>query len=660
MAQKIAESDVEAQSNHLGSILTPRVSPVPFTMDGLSRTTSRTTSRTSRTAVSEDTENERVDSRVRMSYVEPDDKTNSHHMVETSKSNSPDDMSPPDDGNTAIEETYRKSSGTRIILLLSSVFASSFLVGLDRNILSTAIPKITDEFNSTNDVGWYSSAFTLTCCASQLLVGKFYTFYSVKTVYLISVLLLEVGSAVSGSAASSIALIIGRAIAGLGASGIYAGCVVCIMYTIPLEKRPILQSLSMAIVSIASIAGPLIGGSLTSKVSWRWCFYINLPLGGTVVIVMFFCMKMPDREETKLHWKEKIMSLDLLGTPVMMAWVICLLLALAWGGQTMAWSSAVIIVLFVLTGVFLCAFIAIQALTPKTATIAPRILKQRSVISSCWTAIFYGGTQTVIATYIPMWFQTINSDTAITSGVRMLPTIIAAIVASILFGFLVQKIGYYTPFAIFGSCLTSIGAGLLTTVYVSMKEPNWIGYQILLGFGQGLCSSAPNLAVQAVLPTKDVPLGSSLVIFVQLLGSTVFASAGENIFYSQLISHLTRVPGFTKGMATSSGATTLIDVLPVNSRPQALTGYNEALRSVFYCMLALACLTILGTVTMEWKSILKKPAKSPAAPEEGQAEEQGETDGIEGVEIRLRPHPRTDRVMLSVATSVLSDSAVIA
>lgn len=152
------------------------------------------------------------------------------------------------------------------VLIMAALYCAVFLVTLDQNIISTAIPRITDEFNSIDDIGWYGSAYFLTMCSFQLLMGKVYKYYPAKPLFLGGVLIFEIGSAVCGSAPNSNALIVGRAIQGLGASGLFSGAFVIMFHTLPLQQRPIYMGIFGAIFALASVVGPLVGGTFTDKV----------------------------------------------------------------------------------------------------------------------------------------------------------------------------------------------------------------------------------------------------------------------------------------------------------------------------------------------------------------------------------------------------------
>lgn len=514
----------------------------------------------------------------------------------------------PLDATRTREDGTEYPTGVKLGLISLALCLSVFLTALDNSIIATAIPSITDAFHSLPDVGWYGSAYLLTTAALQLLFGKFYTFLSIKWVYLTAIFIFEVGSLICGVAQNSVTLIIGRAVAGLGAAGLFAGALLILAHSVPLAKRPLYTGMIGGIYGVASVAGPLLGGVFTDKVSWRWCFYINLPVGAvTILVIALFFPDPVQQKPPQETWAERIRRFDPLGTLIFIPAVVSLLLALQWGGTTYAWSNARIIGLFVVFGVLIVVFLGIQIWQQENATVPPRIFRNRTVMAGSFFAFAIGSAFFLFVYYIPIWFQSVQGVSAVNSGIRNLPMLLSVVVASLIAGGLITAFGYYTPFMIVGTVLAAVGGGLLTTWKPDTPSSVWIGYQILFGAGVGLALQQPLIAVQTVLDIKDVPIGTSVIAFMQTLGGALFVSVGNNVFNNKLVEELVHnLPGTNPKDVLNAGTTNLRSALPAEIVPGVILSYNNALTTSFLVATALAAIAIIGAVFMEWKSVKGK------------------------------------------------------
>jgi MFS family permease len=488
-----------------------------------------------------------------------------------------------------------------------SVFQVPFLtIAQDRIIISTAIPKITDQFNSIKDIGWYGSSYVLASCVVQLPFGRLYSYYNTKTIFLSSVLVFEAGSALCGAAPNSHSFIVGRALAGAASAGVMSGVIVIMIPLVPLEKRPILQGLLGAIFGVSSVIGPLIGGAFTNNVhlTWRWCFYINLPIGAVSILIIIFFLHPPARPKSDAKLVDKVKRMDPVGNILFAPAIISLLLALQWGGVDYSWHDARIIALLVLFSVLIVGWIASQALNQQNGTVPPRILFQRSIIAGFTFSTCIGGVMLCFAYYMSIWFQAVEGVDALTSGIRTLPFILALVAASIVTGGLVSRIGYYTPFVIICACFMAVGAGLLTTLQITSSRSQWVGYQFLLGFGMGLGMQQTGMAAQVVLKPDDVPVGVSLGFVGQSLGGAIFVCAAQNVFLSSLVKDLSAVlPVALADRLSGIGATDFRQLVPANFLTQVLVAYNKAITTTFYVGLAAACFSIVPACLFEWKTV---------------------------------------------------------
>ncbi|OBT61197.1 hypothetical protein VE03_08683 [Pseudogymnoascus sp. 23342-1-I1] len=509
------------------------------------------------------------------------------------------------------EDIVEYPSVHKRILIMTALLLSIFLVTLDQNIISTAIPRITDEFHSLDDIGWYGSAYLLTTCSFQLLMGRIYKFYPAKPVFLIGIILFEVGSAICGAAPNSNSFIVGRAIAGTGTSGMFSGLMVIMSYTIPLEHRPMFQGVFGAVFAVGSVIGPLVGGTFTDKVTWRWCFYLNLPIGAVAIIVAIFILHIPNQklEKQASGWLARLEQLDPIGNIIFLPGVVCLILALQWGGAQYSWNNSRIIVLLILCGILCLAFIGVQIWKNESAMVPPRLVKQRSIGASMWYSFFNGAGMMVMMYYLPIWFQAIKGASALNSGIMLLPMILSTVVASLASGFMVAKLGYYSPFFIISSIITTIGAGLFTTFTPDTGHAKWIGYQVLYGIGLGFGVQQPMNVVQTVLDRSDIAAGTAIVTFVRFLGPAIFLPVAQNIFLSQLISKLANIPGISSKTVLDGGATDIKNLATGDNLDMLISDYNDSIVSVFYIVVATCGVTIFGSVFVEWRSLKARAAE---------------------------------------------------
>lgn len=546
----------------------------------------------------------------------------SYEMQPSSPSPSPLPASSTSSSETKIEEKagddqdeIEYPTGIKFAIITASLCLAVFLMALDNTIIATAIPKITDEFKSLGDVGWYASAYLLTTCALQLFFGKLYTFYSIKWTFLVSIGIFEVGSLVCGVAPDSISLIVGRAVAGVGSAGLFSGALVIIAYTVPMSKRPAYTGIIGACYGIASIAGPLLGGAFTDGPGWRWCFYINLPLGAITVVVIFFFFKSPHRKaEESVPIMTRLKQLDMVGTIVFIVDVVVVLLALQWGGSTYAWNSWRIILLFALFGVITIVFIGLQWYMKDNATVPFRIISQRSVASACAWGFLLGASFFILIYWVPIWFQAVKGASALMSGIYCLPMVLALVIANAITGIGTSVVGYYNPFYYASVVLSAIGAGLLTLWEVDTPTGKWIGYQIVYGFGVGFGMQQAVITVQAVLPLKDIPIGTAMAAFFMNFGGSLFVSAAQNVFNNRLISELPKnAPGIDPSIILHIGATELKTAVPQNMIRGVLTAYNAALTDTWYIAVAMCVLTAIPAIFVEWKSVKGMQAGGMAA-----------------------------------------------
>lgn len=515
-------------------------------------------------------------------------------------------------------DTTEYPAGLRFWLIILTIAAVILLSALDINIVATAVPSITDHFHTVADVGWYISAFRLCACAFQLIFGKSYKLFSVKRVFMVANISSMIGSLLCGTASSSTMLVVGRAVAGIGCAGLLSGCFVVLISTMPLHRRPLFVGILGGIESVAQLAGPLLGGLMTDTLGWRWCFYINLPIGCLTLLLNFFCLHDDAKpvEGGNLTFWQKTARLDWASNLLFVSALTSLFIALSWAGTTYSWASGEVIGPLVTFAFLMAAFLYNQIRLEDDAVLPIRILRKRSVVAGFIFSLCTNGVINVLEYYLPTYFQTIRGYSAAKSGFMLLPVLIGAAVGTMINGAATTACGYYAPFMLVSSLTMPVAVGLTTTFTVDTSLAKMILSIAFVGFANGIGFSGPQTAVQAVLPKEDAGLGLSVMLFSQNFGPALFISVAQLIFVDLLAKNLDGLlPGLTPATILNNGLADIGAEAATQGKSDAvLVKMNKSLVHSWYLAVGLACATLCGSLLIEWRSI--KPKAEPTLAED--------------------------------------------
>ncbi|KAK0644431.1 major facilitator superfamily transporter [Cercophora newfieldiana] len=482
----------------------------------------------------------------------------------------------------------RQVRGVRWFLVVAAILSSMFVYALDNTVTADLGPAIINEFGSAPLLPWLSVGFVAGGVVVLLPVGKLYSKYNAKWLYIANLVLFLGASALCGAAPNMSAMIVGRVFLGVGGNGMYCGILTLLTAYTEERERPGYLSLIGFVWGIGTVLGPVVGGAF-EKVDWRWSFYINLIICGVFMPVYLFLLPSFDPMPAGLSARERIRGYDFLGTTLFTGFVISFLMAVNFGGALYEWDSAREIALFVVAGVLFLAFVAQQKfawLTTTAERIFPvKMLHVREALllfasSACANAAAFGAIF-----YVPVYFQFTRGDSALDAAVRLLPLIILLSTMILANGFFLGKLGYYFPWYCVGSALAIVGNVLLSRIDVNTSQAAIYGYEVLIGLGTGAFIQAGYATIQTTVAPYDLGYAIPFMMVAQFTGITLSLSISGAIFVNEALSGLRSLLPMVSQQEISAILSGTSDDA-INAVPEALRGATieaivDALRKVF-------------------------------------------------------------------------------
>ncbi|KAF4125703.1 MFS transporter, DHA2 family, glioxin efflux transporter [Geosmithia morbida] len=496
-------------------------------------------------------------------------------------------------------------TGFALWVSMVSLMLSIFLIAMDLTIVATAVPAITNEFNSITDQAWYASAFFLTAGGFQSTWGKIYQSFPLKMSFFTAVFIFEVGSLICAVAPSSPAFIAGRVIAGFGSSGVGSGSYTIVAYISEPKRRANHTAFLGAIFGIGSVLGPLVGGAFSTSLTWRWCFYINLPIGVPPVLGIIFFLRLPSiAKPQKTPLRERLLRLDPIGSIFLLGGIVTYLLAVQMGGVTRPWNSGTVIALLVVCFVACTLFGLVEWWQDERATVVPRLFGNRFVGMSMVYICFQGGALFSMVYYLPLYFQAILGDSAVLAGAHNLAFIIPAMAAVLVSGVIVTNTGLATLTMVVGSAIGTLGCGLCYLFDINTTTGVWVGVQIVAGVGLGFGFQVPLMAAQASVKPADLPAATAMLMEFQTLGGAIWVSATQAIFLNRVLINLPKMaPTVNPEQLLAIGAGDLRKVFESDELMGVLDAYSDGIQSAFLLICAVTGVSIMAGLVIPLRRI---------------------------------------------------------